>query len=31
LYPDGNMEEQIEELKVFGRTVTAKYPEKGIL
>jgi 1-acyl-sn-glycerol-3-phosphate acyltransferase len=31
IYPNGNMNEQIEELKTFGRTVTGKYPEKGIL
>ncbi|SDZ17883.1 1-acyl-sn-glycerol-3-phosphate acyltransferases [Rhodonellum ikkaensis] len=30
LYPNGNMDEQIEELKVFARTVTPKYPEKGV-
>jgi 1-acyl-sn-glycerol-3-phosphate acyltransferase len=30
IYPNGNMDEQIEEMKVFGRTVTGKYPEKGI-
>lgn len=30
IYPNGNMDEQIEELKAFGRTVTAKYPENGI-
>ena len=28
--PDGNMDDQIEEMKVFGRTVTAKYPDQGI-
>jgi 1-acyl-sn-glycerol-3-phosphate acyltransferase len=31
LYPNGDMEGQIEELKAFGRTVVPKYPEKGIL
>jgi 1-acyl-sn-glycerol-3-phosphate acyltransferase len=31
LYPDGNMDAQIEELKVFGRTVTGRHPEKGII
>jgi 1-acyl-sn-glycerol-3-phosphate acyltransferase len=31
LFPDGNMNEQIEELKVFGRSVTARYPENGII
>jgi 1-acyl-sn-glycerol-3-phosphate acyltransferase len=30
LYPNGDMEGQIEELKAFGRTVVPKYPEKGI-
>ena len=30
IYPDGNMEAQIEEMMAFGRTVTGKYPEKGI-
>jgi 1-acyl-sn-glycerol-3-phosphate acyltransferase len=30
LYPNGDMEGQIEELMVFGRTVVPKYPEKGI-
>jgi hypothetical protein len=30
IYPNGNMEEQMEEMKAFGRTVTGKYPEKGI-
>jgi hypothetical protein len=28
--PNGNMDEQIEELKAYGRTITAKYPENGI-
>lgn len=31
IQPNGNMEGQIEEMMAFGRTVTAKYPEKGIL
>lgn len=31
IYPDGNMDAQIEEMKAFGRTVTAKHPEKGII
>jgi 1-acyl-sn-glycerol-3-phosphate acyltransferase len=31
IYPNGDMEGQIEELKAFGRTVVPKYPEKGIL
>ncbi len=30
IFPDGNMDEQIEELKVFGRSVTGRHPEKGI-
>ena len=30
LYPNGDMDGQIEELKAFGRTVVPKYPEKGI-
>ena len=28
--PSGNMDEDIEAMKAFGRTVTAKYPENGI-
>ncbi len=28
--PSGNMDEDIEAMKTFGRTVTAKYPENGI-
>ena len=28
--PSGNMDADIEEMKAFGRTVTAKYPENGI-
>ncbi len=31
IYPDGNMDAQIEEMKAFGRTVTGKHPEKGII
>jgi 1-acyl-sn-glycerol-3-phosphate acyltransferase len=31
IYPNGDMDGQIEELKAFGRTVTPKHPEKGIL
>ncbi len=31
IYPNGNMAEQIAEMMAFGRTVTAKYPENGIL
>lgn len=30
IYPDGNMDAQIEEMMAFGRTVTGKHPEKGI-
>lgn len=30
IHPDGNMQSQIEEMMAFGRTVTPKYPEKGI-
>ncbi|EON77082.1 acyltransferase family protein [Lunatimonas lonarensis] len=30
IVPDGRMDEQIEEMMVFGRTITGKYPEKGI-
>lgn len=30
IYPNGDMEGQIEEMMAFGRTVTGKYPEKGI-
>jgi 1-acyl-sn-glycerol-3-phosphate acyltransferase len=31
IQPNGNMIGQIEEMMAFGRTITAKYPEKGIL
>lgn len=31
IYPDGDMDAQIEEMKAFGRTVTGKHPEKGII
>lgn len=31
LFPNGNMNEQIEELKDFARTVTPKYPDKGVM
>ena len=31
IFLNGNMDEQIEELKDFGRTVTGKHPEKGII
>jgi 1-acyl-sn-glycerol-3-phosphate acyltransferase len=31
IQPDGQMQAQIEEMMAFGRTVTPKYPEKGIL
>ena len=31
IYPNGNMEEQIEEMKEFGRSVTPRHPEKGII
>lgn len=30
IIPSGNMDEDIEAMKGFGRTVTAKYPENGI-
>jgi 1-acyl-sn-glycerol-3-phosphate acyltransferase len=30
IHPNGNMEEQIEEMKEFGRGITGKYPENGI-
>lgn len=30
IYPNGNMDGQIEAMKEFARTVTPKYPEKGI-
>ncbi|MFC4870776.1 1-acyl-sn-glycerol-3-phosphate acyltransferase [Negadavirga shengliensis] len=30
IQPDGRMEEQIEEMKAFGRSVTGKYPDQGI-
>lgn len=31
IYPNGNMDEQIEELKNFAKTITPKYPDKGIV
>jgi 1-acyl-sn-glycerol-3-phosphate acyltransferase len=31
IFPDGNMDAQVEELKVFGRTVSARHPEQGII
>ncbi len=31
IYPNGDMDAQIEEMKAFGRTVTGKHPEKGII
>lgn len=31
IYPNGDMDGQIEEMKVFGRTVTPKHPEKGVI
>jgi 1-acyl-sn-glycerol-3-phosphate acyltransferase len=31
IFPDGNMDEQMDELKVFGRSVTGRHPEKGII
>jgi hypothetical protein len=30
LYPNGEMNAQIEELMAFGRTVQGKYPDQGI-
>jgi 1-acyl-sn-glycerol-3-phosphate acyltransferase len=30
ILPSGNMDEDIEAMKAFGRTVTAKFPENGI-
>lgn len=30
IYPNGDMEGQIEEMMAFGRNVSGKYPEKGI-
>lgn len=30
IQPDGRMDEQIEEMKAFGRSVTGKHPEQGI-
>lgn len=30
IYPNGQMEQQIEEMKAFGRTITGKYPDQGI-
>ncbi|WP_287059283.1 1-acyl-sn-glycerol-3-phosphate acyltransferase, partial [Algoriphagus sp.] len=31
IQPNGEMDNQIEELMAFGRTVTPKHPEKGII
>ncbi|HSF53090.1 MAG TPA: 1-acyl-sn-glycerol-3-phosphate acyltransferase [Algoriphagus sp.] len=31
IHPNGDLEGQIEELKAFGRTVTGRHPEKGII
>jgi 1-acyl-sn-glycerol-3-phosphate acyltransferase len=31
IYPTGDMIGQIEELKAFGRTVTGRHPEKGVI
>ncbi|WP_137403848.1 1-acyl-sn-glycerol-3-phosphate acyltransferase [Echinicola rosea] len=31
IYPNGDLEGQMEDIKSFGRTVTGKYPEQGIL
>lgn len=31
IYPNGDIDGQIEELKAFGRSVTPKHPEKGVL
>ena len=31
IYPNGDMDGQIEELKAFGRTVTGRHPKKGII
>lgn len=31
IYPNGDLDGQIEELKAFGRTVTPKHPDKGII
>jgi 1-acyl-sn-glycerol-3-phosphate acyltransferase len=30
IYPNGNVEEQIEEMKVFYRPIKGKFPEKGV-
>ncbi|MCH7403752.1 1-acyl-sn-glycerol-3-phosphate acyltransferase [Belliella kenyensis] len=30
IIPNGNMDDQIEEMKAFGRNVTGKYPDQGI-
>ena len=30
IQPNGNLEGQMEEMKVFGRTITGKYPDQGI-
>ncbi len=30
-HPTGNMEEDIEKIKIFYRGITAKYPEKGVV
>ncbi|MDE0560309.1 1-acyl-sn-glycerol-3-phosphate acyltransferase [Algoriphagus sp. NF] len=31
IYPNGDVDGQVEELKAFGRTVTPKHPDKGII
>ncbi|QDH80605.1 glycerol acyltransferase [Echinicola soli] len=31
IYPNGDLQGQMEEIKAFGRNVTGKYPEQGIL
>ncbi|MFO7824063.1 MAG: 1-acyl-sn-glycerol-3-phosphate acyltransferase [Cyclobacterium sp.] len=30
IQPNGKMEEQMEEMKAFGKTITGKYPDQGI-
>ena len=30
IQPNGNLQEQMEEMKAFGRTITGKYPDQGI-
>jgi 1-acyl-sn-glycerol-3-phosphate acyltransferase len=31
IYPNGNMDEQVDELKAFAKTINPKHPEKGVV